>query len=72
MTVARARPCCREQDKLRLSSGLDHEDIRFAGVRCGDGEGKTKKEIIRCLKRYIAREVHATLRQDLGSLPSTP
>lgn len=31
-------------------------------------EGKTKKEIIRCLKRYIAREVHASLREDLGSL----
>jgi transposase len=24
-------------------------------------EGKTKKEIIRCLKRYIAREVYRTL-----------
>ena len=32
------------------------------------GEGKTKKEIIRCLKRYIAREVHASLHEDLGSL----
>lgn len=31
-------------------------------------EGKTKKEIMRCLKRYIAREVHATLRRDLRSL----
>lgn len=35
-------------------------------------EGKTKREIIRCLKRYIAREVHATLRDDLGSLSPTP
>jgi transposase len=35
-------------------------------------EGKTKKEIIRCLKRYIAREVHASLRQDLGSLSLSP
>jgi len=25
-------------------------------------EGRTKKEIIRCLKRYIAREVYADLR----------
>ena len=24
-------------------------------------EGKTKKEIIRCLKRYIAREIYKTL-----------
>jgi transposase len=26
-------------------------------------EGKTKKEIIRCLKRYVAREVFAVLHQ---------
>jgi hypothetical protein len=26
-------------------------------------EGKTRKEIIRCLKRYIAREIFAALRQ---------
>ena len=26
-------------------------------------EGKTKKEIIRCLKRYVAREVFAVLNQ---------
>ena len=26
-------------------------------------EGKTKKEIIRCLKRYVAREVFAALHQ---------
>jgi transposase len=35
-------------------------------------EGKTKKEIIRCLKRYIAREVHASLRNDLKLLSPTP
>ena len=27
------------------------------------GQGKTKKEIIRCLKRYVAREVFAALHQ---------
>lgn len=32
-------------------------------------EGKTKKEIMRCLKRYIAPQVYATLRDDLRSLP---
>ena len=31
-------------------------------------EGKTKKEIIRCLKRYIARHTYTTLRDDLRSL----
>ena len=30
-------------------------------------EGKTKKDIIRCLKRYIAREIYTTLRQDLNT-----
>lgn len=34
-------------------------------------EGRTKKEIIRCLKRYIAREVYTTLRADLAAL-ATP
>ena len=35
-------------------------------------EGKSKKEIIRCLKRYIAREVYYTLRADLKDLAPTP
>jgi len=32
------------------------------------GEGKTKKEIIRCLKRYVARQLYKTLRADLTTL----
>jgi transposase len=35
-------------------------------------EGKSKKEIIRCLKRYIAREIYYTLRADLKNLAPTP
>jgi hypothetical protein len=31
-------------------------------------EGKSKKEIIRCLKRYIAREIYHTLLADLQRL----
>jgi hypothetical protein len=31
-------------------------------------EGKTKKDIMRCLKRYIARETYAALRDDLRSI----
>jgi transposase len=31
-------------------------------------EGKTQREIIRCLKRYIAREIYNTLRTDLADL----
>ena len=33
-------------------------------------EGKTKKDIIRCLKRYIAREIYTTLRHDLNTTPT--
>ena len=31
-------------------------------------EGRSKREILRCLKRYIAREVYRTLRADLTSV----
>jgi len=31
-------------------------------------EGKTTPEVIRCLKRYIVRELFRTLRADLGTL----
>jgi transposase len=35
-------------------------------------EGKTRREIIRCLKRYIAREIYAVLRADLEDLEHHP
>jgi transposase len=35
-------------------------------------QGKTKTEIIRCLKRYIARELYHTLRADLLGAPYRP
>jgi transposase len=31
-------------------------------------EGNTKPEIIRCLKRYIAREIYPSLHADLADL----
>ncbi|KAA3640905.1 MAG: IS110 family transposase, partial [Armatimonadetes bacterium] len=31
-------------------------------------DGLTKQEIIRCLKRYIARETHTAIRKDLPNL----
>ena len=31
-------------------------------------EGKTKKKVIRCLKRFVARELYRTLRADLATL----
>jgi transposase len=39
-----------------------------AYVKRRTAEGKTKREIIRCLKRYIAREVYNTLRADLADV----
>jgi hypothetical protein len=47
-------------------------DLDRSGAWGRTSEGKTKKEIIRCLKRYIAREVHASLRDDLRSISPTP
>jgi transposase len=34
-------------------------------------QGLTKKEIIRCLKRYVAREIHTALTTDLTPQPTT-
>ena len=36
----------------------------YAGRR--SNEGLSKKEIIRCLKRYVAREVYPRLRERAG------
>jgi transposase len=41
-----------------------------AYLRRRTAEGKTKAEIMRCLKRYIARESYNALRADLAALPS--
>jgi transposase len=34
-------------------------------------QGKTRKEVIRCLKRYVARQVHRAITTDLAA-PATP
>ena len=43
----------------------DERTRRYAAKR--SAEGKTKKEIIRCLKRYVAREVYRALMVSLAS-----
>jgi transposase len=43
-----------------------------AYARRRTAEGKTKREILRCLKRYIAREVYNTLQADLADLHEPP
>ncbi|MEU3537910.1 IS110 family transposase [Streptomyces paromomycinus] len=35
-------------------------------------EGKTRREVIRCLKRYVAREVYRLVQEDRRSLSCTP
>lgn len=35
-------------------------------------QGLSKREIIRCLKRHIARQTFRTIRQDLQALTTTP
>jgi len=34
-------------------------------------EGRTNKEVIRCLKLYVAREVHRAITTDLGTTATT-
>jgi hypothetical protein len=40
---------------------MSHDERTQAYVAKRTAEGKSKKEIIRCLKRYIAREVYRVL-----------
>lgn len=34
-------------------------------------EGKSKRDVVRCLKRAIARQIHHTLTADLAALEAT-
>ena len=49
---------------------MSHDERTRAYVAKRTAEGKSKKEIIRCLKRYIAREVYRLLASQ--SLKQTP
>lgn len=49
---------------VRMSK--DHRTQKYVQRRTKDG--LTKQEIIRCLKRYIARETHTAIRKDLPNL----
>jgi transposase len=56
ITVVRLRHC--ERTRVYMSRRL--------------AEGKTKREAMRCLKRYIARQVYGTLTADLKDLDKKP
>lgn len=51
-------------------SRMSRDERTRAYVARRTGEGKSKKEIIRCLKRYIAREIYKILAPQ--SLPESP
>lgn len=54
----------------RLSS---HEPTRaYMAERLRPGTKMTKKHLIRCLKRYLAREIYPRLMADLAALTTTP
>lgn len=56
-------------------SRMRHDERTRAYVTKRMAEGKTKKEVIRCLKRYIAREVYSLLVRDMrasGLIQDTP
>jgi transposase len=50
---------------------MAHDPRTKAYVAKRTAEGKTTKEIMRCLKRYIARQVYKTLVQPVGSTELT-
>ncbi|WP_035586487.1 transposase, partial [Eggerthella lenta] len=47
---------------------MAHDERTRSYVARRMSEGKTKKDAIRCLKRYIAREAYRALAQDMEAL----
>ena len=47
---------------------MSHDPTTRTYVQRRTTEGKSKREIIRCLKRYIARQVHHAITKDLPNL----
>ena len=52
-------------------TGLTQVQADGAVLRSDASTGLSKKEIMRCLKRYIIREVHTALLADFTALNST-
>ena len=67
-TASTTAATCQANRTLHLIAvcGLRHCHRTRAYAQRRTAEGKTKRDIIRCLKRYIAREVYNTLRADLA------
>ena len=45
----------------------EHRAREYVAARRRTAEGKSKKEAMRCLKRYIARETYRAIRLDAGT-----
>lgn len=50
---------------------MHHDERTREYVARRTSEGLSKKEIVRCLKRYVAREVYARVMQDMQNLPES-
>jgi transposase len=53
-------------------SRLRWDPATQAYIRRRLAQAKTRKEVIRCLKRYVARQVHRAITTDLARPPSAP
>lgn len=51
---------------------MTHDPRTKAYVARRTAEGKTTKEIVRCLKRYVAREIYKSLVAPVRDSQSTP
>ena len=59
------------ESRVTLVVRLRHDPRTRAYAERRTEEGLSKMEIIRCLKRYLAREVYRTLCADLKELTGT-
>jgi len=51
---------------------MRHDPATRAYVARRTAEGKTRKEVMRCLKRFVAREVYQAIAHPPGDLPTGP
>ena len=49
---------------------MRHDERTRAYVTRRTAQGLSKKEFMRCIKRYVVREVHTALLADFGDLAS--
>lgn len=70
-TESRRRPCRQRRPPYHRNRRLRTEERTKAYVARRLAEGHSKLEAIRCLKRYIAREVFGLIRRRLHEINQT-